>query len=766
MRGVSLVLLKEVERVARQKGGHWTVARIANVLVGGHEILRDGHRWGAIDPADTLTFADKTSLIDVLKKHHKTPSDRHPELGVCYDEVVGEKATVFVSFTYNSDFFELVSSIESYVEANPGLGDSYFWFDMLVNCQWSAMDHDFDWWSSTFKQAVGEIGHTLLVCLPWSDPEPLKRAWCLWEIYCSVSSDSKFDIALGSAQHEAFVAAIVSKPEEYYNMLSRVSMQKSTCYLAEDRANIFKAVEGSVGFSALNAMVAVKLRQWVLSAIDSSIKNTDEHVHGEEGAGGGEDTMREALWSKHLAKGKMLEDMGDYAAAMDVFQKCMLDFGGGENRSAGCVSGMALNRIGRLLDLQGEHSSALRHFESALQTLLPIVGPLHSELADTYGGIASALDGEGKYAESLVYYRKSLEIELKLSEAVASHLPSVAVTYNNMASVFDSLGDYSAALAHYKMSLEIKLKALGDAHPSVATTYHNMARLFDTQGDCAAALEYFHKSLAIDLTALGDMHPEVATTYHNMASVFDGQGDHLQAMAYYQKSLDIRLSALEEAHPSVAATYHGMASVLDGQGKYEDAMRYYEKSLEIRLSALGELHADVADSYHGIASVHSSQSSYEEARLFYGKSLDIYVKTLGEAHPSVATVYHSMASMFDRQGDYASALTYYNKCLDIYVSTLGASHLYVATTASNIGVAHFNRGEYDVAMGHFQRSLDVCLQARGEAHADTKDTLAWIRMCLQRTAGWRLDGEEAGEREREQEGEQEDEGGREAARRD
>ena len=43
-----------------------------------------------------------------------------------------------------------------------------------------------DWWFTTFKVAVASIGHTVLVLMPWDDPIPLTRAWCIWEILSTI----------------------------------------------------------------------------------------------------------------------------------------------------------------------------------------------------------------------------------------------------------------------------------------------------------------------------------------------------------------------------------------------------------------------------------------------------------------------------------------------------------------------------------------------------------------------------------------------------
>jgi hypothetical protein len=51
--------------------------------------------------------------------------------------------------------------------------------DIFVGAQHKAAVLPQEWWTIAFRQAVCDIGHTVLVLQPWSAPAPLKRSWCL-----------------------------------------------------------------------------------------------------------------------------------------------------------------------------------------------------------------------------------------------------------------------------------------------------------------------------------------------------------------------------------------------------------------------------------------------------------------------------------------------------------------------------------------------------------------------------------------------------------
>ena len=537
MRGVKLKLLRAIANLAQQIGGEWTVGRISNVLLGAHEILKAGHRWGAdVDKADTLTFVDQMSLIDVLKTHYKDASSPHPTLGVCYDDVVGEQATKFCSFAYNGDFFELVDSLEALILANPEYADEYFWFDMLVNNQWFALDHDFDWWASTFKTAVKKIGHLVLICSPWSDPEPLKRAWCLWEIYCAIGSGGKFDVALGTAQHDAFVQAIIADPAAYYKMLGNIDVEKSNCWLSEDKENIFHAVESSIGFTELNTMVIGKMRDWVRTSLNDKINKTTAIE------------PREHRWDLMLAKGILLENTGEYSEAMTIYQECLVEFADIEDAIR---IGKNLYGIGVAYFRQGNSLRSIEVFEECLTVRVQALGEFHKDVGDTINNLAVVFRNQGENHKALKYYEKALAVYI---QTLGETHPSVAQSYNNMGVVFERLGEYHKAMEYNNKCLAIRLKTLGNVHPDIASTYYNIASLFYRNKDYIQAIEFNEKCLAIRLKTLGNIHPSVAVTFNNMASVYYSQGNIKKALEFFEKTLFIQSKALGDGHPHTKIT--------------------------------------------------------------------------------------------------------------------------------------------------------------------------------------------------------------------
>ena len=116
-RGVTFALfqaLRDYALMINPDRTYWTIARVSAVLIGNHEILKPGHRFAAdvSDPSTTLTFSKRMSLINLLQSDYNDDTTKHPFLNVCYREVVGAKATIYVSFAYGDNFIELVEALD------------------------------------------------------------------------------------------------------------------------------------------------------------------------------------------------------------------------------------------------------------------------------------------------------------------------------------------------------------------------------------------------------------------------------------------------------------------------------------------------------------------------------------------------------------------------------------------------------------------------------------------------------------------------------
>ena len=91
---------------------------------------------------------------------------------------VGE-ATVFVSWFLNTPITTLLDALANFLEQQ-GLReeDTFFWV-----CDYVIRQTDVDPDLALLGDCVTALGHTVLLMEPWHAPAPLKRAYCIKEVY-------------------------------------------------------------------------------------------------------------------------------------------------------------------------------------------------------------------------------------------------------------------------------------------------------------------------------------------------------------------------------------------------------------------------------------------------------------------------------------------------------------------------------------------------------------------------------------------------------
>lgn len=281
-RGVSFKLIKRIGEMTKIKYPNKnekdiSIAFVSNVINGTHELLKPNCRWGQIDILDTLTGITKISLIDTLLMNSLDAP--HPIIKECYNEVVN-KATIFISFPYTLLYNELILCLENFFNDNPKfhISNTYFWFDCFVNNQWKADIKGFDWWCSTFQDAIKEIGNTLIILTPYNNPEYLARAWCLFEMYCSINTNCNMFISITKKDNKLFIDDMkINGINVIHNMLMNIDSKKSTCYDLEDRDKIFDVIRKTVGFNRINYIIFDRLRDFVIDTTNSAINNTSDN---------------------------------------------------------------------------------------------------------------------------------------------------------------------------------------------------------------------------------------------------------------------------------------------------------------------------------------------------------------------------------------------------------------------------------------------------------------------------------------------------------
>lgn len=179
-------------------------------------------------------------------------------------------ATVFASHAWTFVFEELIESLKFFEEQQLAAGQppSFFWLDIFVVDENAAHTYPSEWWQTSFTEAVRQIGHTALVLTPWRSPVPLRRAWCLWEIYSTLGTKAKLSVCMSETEMSDFKRALIESVESVVNSLCTIDAETAEAGSQKDLDMIFAAVrtlEG--GFQTLNVTVLQEMRDWLLDSI-------------------------------------------------------------------------------------------------------------------------------------------------------------------------------------------------------------------------------------------------------------------------------------------------------------------------------------------------------------------------------------------------------------------------------------------------------------------------------------------------------------------
>ena len=368
-----------------------------------------------------------------------------------------------------------------------------------------------EWWSGAFKDAIAAFGHVIAVLDPWDAPVPLTRAWCLWELLCSVEGKTRLEVTLSPAQAAAFESALTDDFDVIAASLSRVDARQSTAWLQSDRDTIFAAVEAGCGFTQLNAAVHGLLRDWLA------------------------DSGRAAL-------GKLPKE-----------QRGTLPL---------------ISNLARLLRDQGRLADAEPLYLEALDARRKALGDRHPDTLTSINGLALLLRAQGRLGEAEPLY---LEALVARRETLGDRHAMTLTSINNLALLLSDLGRLGDAEPLYLEALAARRETLGDRHPKTLVSINNLALLLSDLRRWEEAEPLYIETLTARRETLGDRHPKTLTTINNLANLLRDQGRPADAEPLYLEALAARRETLGDRHPDTLTTISGLTLLLKAQGRLVEA---------------------------------------------------------------------------------------------------------------------------------------------------------------------------------------------------
>jgi len=336
-----------------------------------------GSKKGVKQPwSSSLSFAEIAVMLELKDKLGQ------PAFG---------KATHFVSHSWNSDFQYFVDALSLFSDSK-GLreDEAYFWVDVFVINQSTVENLPQRWWSTRFMQVIQLIGKTVLVVDSWQNIACMQRAWLPWEMYCTIASGARLEIAMRLETLQEFELALVRSYESVQIAVSSmvVSDGQAQGPLNEDQRKINKEIDRTIGFTQLSGLVQVRLHQRLMEVAKKSLeeKRNKENVEGSA-------ARREERQTLQLHVAIFLRERGlikePEASLRSLHKELVSEFGEEDKCSINCLNQIAitLHKAGRLDEASAMH---LKCFGLCQSTL----GRFHEDTLQSQANLAAVLGAQ------------------------------------------------------------------------------------------------------------------------------------------------------------------------------------------------------------------------------------------------------------------------------------------------------------------------------------------------------------------------------------
>eukprot|EP00736_Rhodelphis_marinus_P001575 Rmarinus@m.5908 len=181
-----------------------------------------------------FTQNSQTSYCEILKK------EGHPGI---------REATVYVSHAWDDLFLEVVDALTQHVkerpseesdeESNESSDDVVLWFDLFSLNQHDKVAITVEWLKEALHAAIPEFRENVLVLTASGNCRPLRRTWCLYEVFCM--GDNNFWVARWGDVKIPLNLDV----DCLWGWYSTFPFELSDCSSAEEKARIIDAVRES-----------------------------------------------------------------------------------------------------------------------------------------------------------------------------------------------------------------------------------------------------------------------------------------------------------------------------------------------------------------------------------------------------------------------------------------------------------------------------------------------------------------------------------------
>lgn len=244
--------------------------------------------------------------------------------------------------------------------------------------------------------------------------------------------------------------------------------------------------------------------------------------------------------------------------------------------------------LGKVLEEKGDYGAAIPVLEEAMR-IFSQPGQAVAEYAQSVAGVANIRFYRGEYAESEKLNRQALQLYRGLYGD--SH-PIVGELLINLGAIQQDTGNYVAAEKFHREALSKMQAYYGPAHPKSASTLTLIGRALILQKRQEEAVALLHQALSIRENAFGPNHPQVASTLNELGIIALGQASYSDAEAYFQRIVRIYESSYQGKHYLIGIGKSNLASVYMKRNEWAKAEPLFRDSLAMYAQTLPSGHVN------------------------------------------------------------------------------------------------------------------------------------------------------------------------------
>jgi tetratricopeptide (TPR) repeat protein len=604
-----------------------------------------------------LTKSDACSLCELLSKGKNNN----------YLNVVA-KANLFVSHAWQSPFLQVVDALLEY-ESHDNI-EPVFWFDVFSVNQHKQSSPDFHWWSTTFREAIKEIGHTIMVITPWYKPETLTRAWCIWELFCTIDTETKFELLINQSQMKDLDGKLGMNEFGCSGSIklfqSNVNSKSSRAKNPEDQKNIHAAIEQTIGFSSLDRLVFHTMEKYMILTLQKKLENCNSEA---------------SLEASHL------HDL----LAMFYQEKGQIDL-------------------------------AEEHFSKSLELKSVTLSPNDVRLWLAKANLASIMINRGRYAEAETKLQECLEA----MEGLVRGKWLKQTVMNNLAMVYKLNGNLLQAeqLFTKLLQLQDRLTNSGQFYTdSFYTTMGNLAQVYREQGKLTESMQLTDDLIERRKKTHGENHPDNIYEKSNLALLY-------QRLHQYDRAETIFLSCFNDlqcfsgsTHPDTILMAKNLAMNYACQGRLDLAESRLRQCLKQEKELFDDQYLGVYLTIDHLAKVLIEQDKYEDAETLLRNSMSQLLARMGQDYPGLVDLKMVLSKVYRAQGKYSLALSYMEQCYEARKSAFGTNNQETLECLQKIAATQAEMGMFDLSEVNFKKCIKKRTELHGEKNSNTLNTM-------------------------------------------